>query len=62
MQNPIIHYHSDYAQIFKKYQRIKSPVEDENLKEDFLPKGFSLNDFPKFSKILGSDKKNATLK
>lgn len=46
----------------KKFQRIVAPIEDENLKEDYLPEGFSLNDFPKFSKVLGSDKKNPILK
>ena len=34
----------------KRFQKITAPIEDENLKEDYLPEGFSLNDFPKFSK------------
>ena len=37
-------------------------VKDENLKNDHLPEGLTLDQLPKFEKILGWDKTNPTLK
>ena len=45
-----------------KPDEFKSPQEDENLKNDYLPKGFDLKDFPKFKKVYGADNKNPIIK
>jgi len=38
------------------------PVEDENLKSDYLPPGYKITDFPKYQRIQGFDKRNPILK
>ena len=37
------------------------PVEDENLKPDYLPPGYKITDFPKYKRVQGFDKRNPIL-
>ena len=48
-----------------KYGKVEDKVVseiDENLKPDYLPDGLTMDKLPKFSRILGWDKTNPTIK
>ena len=38
------------------------PIENENLKPNYLPPGYKITDFPKYTRIQGFDKRNPVLK